>query len=187
MLELKKCNYITGDTHSVSYGLCKIIDFLDTEGRTPVLLTPHHHESGNTKGGPLRHIVRCSKIEFLNGDDFNRIVSDKSKMFRVDLIIADLWHLTLSSIMDYKEYLDQTGLDYIIVSNKYHYKESDDIRIYEIRSESNSGYSSSVGFTSLDFTTTYFVKDKISGWESTLTDLAKSYIRDKRIDGIIGE
>ena len=89
--------------------------------------------------------------------------------------------------MDYKEYLDQTGLDYIIVSNKYHYKESDDIRIYEIRSESNSGYSSSVGFTSLDFTTTYFVKDKISGWESTLTDLAKSYIRDKRIDGIIGE
>ena len=37
MIEIKRCNYITGNPSSVSYAVKKIVDFLDMEGRNPVL------------------------------------------------------------------------------------------------------------------------------------------------------
>lgn len=182
MLEIKRCNYITGDALSVSYGLSKVISFVETEGRTPIFLSKPR--SSNSKKTSLQYMVSCSKLDFNNSHDFISILSDKSKLFRVDLIIVDMWHLNLPSVLEYKKHLDNTGIDYIIVSSKYHYKNSDDIRIYEMRSES---IESSVSGNFWDFRTVYHVKDKVSGWESTLDDLTKSYIRDKRIDGIIGE
>ena len=78
--------------------------------------------------------------------------------------------------------LDKVGIDYMIVSNKYHYKEDDNICIYKIEKESidsnNFNYLSG---------SKYWITEEVGGWRSTMEDLIISYKRDKKIDDIFGE
>jgi len=174
MIEIKKCNYITGDSTSVSFGLSKIIDFLETAGRTPLFL------SCPLKSISLKYFIKTSKIDFLSLNDLSSTLSNTSNLFRVDLIVIDLWHLkTVSSVLEYKEILDKTGIDYIIVSSKYHYKEGDDVRIYKIErgSDSNINLNHIPEYR-------YNITEKVGGWKSTMDDLILSYKRDKKIDDI---
>ena len=174
MIELKRCNYITGDPHSVSYGLSKIVDFLDTSGRNIIFLSkPETHKM------TLKHFIKTSRKEFKDRHEFDLLLN-KSTLFRIDLIIVDLWHINqVSSIMEYKEMLDKVGIDYIIVSNKYHYKVGDDICVYKIEKENTDSLVLRVS--------KYLVIDKISGWSSTIDDLIISYRRDKKIDDIFSK
>ena len=74
--------------------------------------------------------------------------------------------------------LDKVGIDYIIVSDRYHYKVGDDICVYKIEKE-NIDNNLRVS--------KYLVIDKISGWSSTIDDLIISYRRDKKIDDIFSK
>ena len=174
MIELKRCNYITGDPHSVSYGLSKIVDFLDTSGRNIIFLSkPETHKM------TLKHFIKTSRREFKDRHEFDLLLN-KSTLFRIDLIVVDLWHINqVSSIMEYKEVLDKVGIDYIIVSNKYHYKVNDDICIYKIEKENTE--------SSVLRVDKYLVTDEISKWSSSIDDLVISYRRDKKIDDIFGQ
>ncbi len=172
MIEVKRCNYITGDPHSVSYGLSKIIDFLDISGRNIIFLS-----KPETYKTILKHLMKISRKEFKDRYEFESLLN-KSTLFKIDLIVVDLWHITqVSSIMEYKEMLDKVGIDYIIVSNKYHYKEGDDICVYKIEKENNDSN------LRID---KFLVTDEICGWSSTIEDLIISYRRDKKIDDIFG-
>jgi hypothetical protein len=171
MIELKKGNFITGDTNSVSYGLNKIIKFLELDGRNIILLTTPKVSYTN----PLKYLA-TNKVEYKNFDQFQGILNDSSVLFRVDLIVADLWHLR-SLPIEFKKALDNCGIQYIIASKRYHYTECDDITDYHVKRESISG----------SYDSSYIITDKINGWTSNLDDLAKSYVRDKKIDGIIGD
>ena len=176
MIEIKKCNYITGDNLSVSYGLNEIIRFLDLSGRNIVLFT--RPKSSNTTS--LKYLV-SNKLEFRDYSDFKNISNDKSNLFRIDLIVVDLWHVRLSGIDEYKKVLDNTGIDYIIVAKEYHYKDSDSVTDYHIKKES-------VGSQNYNYTEPeYIITNKINGWSTDIGSLIKSYIRDKKIDGIIGD
>jgi hypothetical protein len=172
MIELKRCNYITGDSSSVGYGVSQIVKFLELIGRNIILLSAPKTTSSTN----LKYIIN-NKIEFKDKNNFKSIFKDGGKLFRVDLIIADLWHLRLSSIIEYKKILDSSGIDYIIIAREYHYKKSDIITDYHIKKES----SSPLFGNDVD----YIITDKVSGWSSNLKSLIKSYIRDKKIDGII--
>lgn len=172
MIELKRCNYITGDTTSVSFGVSKIIKFLELAGRNTILLT--RPKTSNTTS--LKYFIN-NKIEFQNYDDFKSITSNRGNLFRVDLIVADLWHLKVSGIIEYKAVLDTLGIDYIILAKEYHYKESDNVTDYHIKKEAVSG----------SYNDQYIITNKINGWSVDVESLIKSYIRDKKIDGIIGE
>lgn len=183
MIEIKRCNYITGDLNSVSYGLSKIINFLETAGRNPLFLFKPIGYSRS--GSSLKSFIQTSKLEFNNRYEFQEIIDNKSNLFRVDLIVVDLLHLnSVSSVLDYKEMLDKVGVDYIIVSDKYHYKEGDDIFIYKIEKESVDTANIPYHF----FTNNkYFISEKVGGWRSSLDDLIVSYRRDKKIDDIFGD
>ncbi len=174
MIDLKRCNYITGDSSSVSFGLSRIIDFIDTSGRTPIFL--------GKPNSNIKHFMSVSKFEFNNRYEFEDLLNDRGTLFRVDLIIVDLWHLNqVSSVMEYKSYLDKTGIDYIIVTNRYHYKESDDIYVYKIEKETVDTTNNYIS------TSKYWITELIGGWKSTIDDLILSYRRDKKIDDIFGE
>ena len=181
MIEVKRCNYITGDSHSVSYGLSKIIDFLDTSGRNIIFLSkPETHKT------ILKHLIKISRKEFKNRYEFDSLLNE-STLFRIDLIVVDLWNIDqVSSIMDYKEVLDKVGIDYIIVSNKYHYKEGDDICVYNIERE-NTDTTTWYPMSSNLKVDRFIVTDKIGGWSSSIDDLIISYRRDKKIDDIFGD
>jgi len=100
----------------------------------------------------------------------------------VDLIFIDLLHIkNIKNILEYKELLDKTGIDYFIISNTYHYVDSDIyINVYKMERETNVN-----GKWSNDYQ--YYVTDIISGWKSTFSDLVISYKRDKKIDDVLGE
>ena len=170
MIEIKRCNYITGDNNSVSFGLSRIIEFLETSGRTPLLL---YNDSS------LKYFVNTSKIEFSSFSEFQDIIDNRSNLFRVDLLIIDLWYASrLDQILSYKSSIDKLNIDHIIISKSFHYKNSDDIRIYELAKLPDDE-------VSFKHQNNYKITEKIGGWSSNLNDLTISWKRDKKIDDII--
>ena len=55
MIQIKKYNYITGDTTAVSFGVSKIIDFLDLDGRNILLICKQRGNSNSTGLNYLYH------------------------------------------------------------------------------------------------------------------------------------
>ena len=173
MIEIKRCNYITGNPSNVSYAVKKIVDFLDMEGRNPVLFCkPRNSNSAATN---LKYLID-PKIEFDNIDEFTEALNNKGNLFRVDLLIFDFWHLNVSSIIEYRQIIDKLNIDYIILAKEYHYKSSEDVNDYHVKIESTE-----------KFHNEYSITDKISGWTSNLENLSKSYIRNKKIDDIFNK
>jgi hypothetical protein len=173
MIEIKRCNYITGNPSDVSYAVKKIVDFLDMEGRNPVLFCKP--SSSNSTATTLKYLMD-PKINFNNIEDFTEVLNNKGNLFRVDLLVFDFWHLSVSSIIEYKQVIDKLNIDYIILAKEYHYKSSEDINDYHVKTESRELYHSE-----------YSITDKISGWTSNLENLSKSYIRNKKIDDIFNK
>ena len=172
MIQVKRCNYITGNPSDVSYAVNKIVNFLEMEGRNPVLFCkPKRSSSGST----IKYLLD-NKVEFDNHSQFKELIFDKGKLFRVDLIIFDFWHLNVSSIIEYKSYIDKLNIDHIILAKEYHYKSSDDVNDFHIKIESRELHINE-----------YLITDKISGWSSNLSGLTKSYIRDKKIDQLFNK
>jgi hypothetical protein len=172
MIQVKRCNYITGNPSDVSYAVNKIVNFLEMEGRNPVLFCkPKKSSSGST----IKYLMD-PKIEFDNLNHFEELLFDKGKLFRVDLLVFDFWHLNVSSIIEYKSLIDKLNIDYIILAKEYHYKSSDDVNDFHIKIESRELHINE-----------YLITDKISGWSSNLSGLTKSYIRDKKIDQLFNK
>lgn len=171
MIQIKKSNYITGDPSDVSYALSHIISFLETDGRTSLLICKPK-KSAKTQ---LLYFLD-NKIEFNNFNEFKMILENRSNLFRVDLLIFDFWSLSVSSIMEYREIIDKLNIDYIIVAKEYHYKMSDDVGDYHVKHEIKNNRENN-----------YYITDKISGWTSDLTELSKSWIRDKKIEQIFNK
>lgn len=177
MIELRKRNYITGtDKHSVSFGLSKIIDFLEIVGWNPILVSqPRNYSDNKTTAS---YILKINQFNFRNFQEFSNIFDDSSNLFRVDLIIVDLWNFSLSDILTYQKFLDNVGVTYMIISDKYHYIEGDkDTMIYKIdKGEYKTKYE-------YDF----IITEMVNNWKSTIDDLIKSYRRDKKIDYLFGK
>lgn len=173
MIQVKRCNYITGNPSDVSYAVNKIIDFLEMEGRNPILFCKPRHSNSDTTS--IKYLM-SNKIEFNNLEDFSKLINDKGNLFRIDLLIFDFWHLDVSDIIDYKRVIDKLEIDYIVLAKKYHYKSSDDVNDYHVKIESRE-----------KFHNEYSITDKISGWSSNLENLSKSYIRNKKIDDIFNK
>jgi hypothetical protein len=173
MIPIKKSNYITGNPSDVSYAMSHIISFLETDGRNPLLICkPRNSNSSKTS---LIYLLD-NKIEFESFSEFKMILENRSNLFRVDLLIFDFWSLNVSSIMEYREIIDKLNIDYIIVAKEYHYKMSDDVGDYHVKHEIKNNRENN-----------YYITDKISGWTSDLTELSKSWIRDKKIEQIFNK
>ena len=174
MIPIKKSNYITGNPSDVSYALSRIISFLETDGRNPLLICKPR--SSNSAKTPLIYFLD-NKIEFNNFNEFKMILENHSNLFRVDLLIFDFWSLSVSTIIEHREIIDKLNIDYIIVAKEYHYKMSDDVGDYHVKHEIKNNH----------IENNYYITDKISGWTSDLTELSKSWIRDKKIDQIFNK
>ena len=78
MIEIKRCNYITGNPSDVSYAVKKIVDFLDMEGRNPVLFCKPR--SSNSTATTLKYLME-PKINFNNIEDFTEVLNNKGNFF----------------------------------------------------------------------------------------------------------
>lgn len=172
MLDLKKCNYITGQSNVVSFGISKIIDFFENSGRTPIFLS--------IKESQFSSLIQTSKIEFKNIKNFEELLSNKSNLFRVDLIVVDLWFLkNVSQVLSYKSILDKLNIDYVILTTKYHYIEGDEnVSVYKIDSEYTDIKSS--------FDVKFWISDLVSKNKTSMNDLVLAFKRNRKIDDLFG-
>lgn len=171
MIELKKYNYFTGDKSSLAYGVSDIVKFLDLAGHNYVLFTPPR-PTGSSKVYDLclyHHLD--NKIEFENIDDFRKKVSNKSNLFRVDMIVFDFWSIKKLNCSEYIKEIRNLTQNLIIVTKEFDYKTGDDVNDFNIRTEYKDLYKSENWLT-----------DKINKTTATLESLKMSYIRDKKLE-----
>ena len=179
MISLKKCNYFTGSASHVANAVSKIVKFLELDGYNHLLITPPKSSSiKESNSGIFRDLP--GYLEFGSYEDFEKLISDRSNLFRINLIIFDFWYFSTSEIKSYKYLIDQLDITYIILAKTFEYKESDDVADYHV----DIKYSEFNGNSSLsgEFKSEIFLSDNKSGWKATLDSLKTSYIRDKKID-----
>lgn len=170
MIPIKRCNYITGDNRSVSYGLNQILNFIEMEGKNIVIFYPDPQTFRQT----LTYFFNNRKT-YTGFEDLKSQILEPGNLWRVDLIVLDIWHLKKLEI-EYLNLIKSLEIDFIIVSRNYHYSSSEDVCDYHISTESGSHFNMDK----------YIISDKINGWKSDIDSLQKSYIRDIKIDKLFG-
>lgn len=185
MIELKRCNYFTGDITCVSSAVSSIVKFLELDGRNPILFTPP--KPIDSKGKITNLIYYINPLVVWNDfEDFKSKIEDTSNRFRVNLMIFDFWNLSRTLIPKYKELIDKLNIDYIIVAKEYIYKDSDDVADFHVKIEyKDFSHNSSTVYMSTKSET--WVTNKIDGWTATLDSLKTGYIRDRKIDDIFNK
>lgn len=167
MIELKKYNYFTGETNDVSHGVSDIVKFMDLAGSNYLLIT--------SRSGCLYHFL-SNKIVYHDVSCFEEIISNKSNLFRVDLLVIDLWSISDEQHHLYLKCLSDLDIPILITASRYQCKIDDNVMEYSIRKEYKGGFKSEV-----------WISDKNKNWTTTISSLKKSYIRDKKIEGLFGE
>lgn len=177
MIEIKRCNYFTGDMTHVASGVYEIVKFLEVDGRNYLLITPPraNTQSKQSQSTGLKYSL-SNQFTYENFEDFCEILNNKSNLFRVDLLVFDFWHLSHQHVNNYKKEIDKLNLDHIIVTKEYYYKTSDDVNDFQIRTEYKDHHKSDTWIT-----------DNINKSTTTLDSLKTSYIRDKKIEHLFGK
>jgi hypothetical protein len=174
---------MTGDVTDIASSVSSIVKFLELSGRNYLLVTKGKPVDKSSVTTSLFTYLSNSKL-FEDFEDFKNLLSNKSVLFRVDLIVFDFWHLSKDLIIFYKKEIDKLQIDHIIVAKEYYYKSTEDVSDYHLRREMKNNW----GLMSpTDTMSQVVVYDNINKWTSNLDDLVKSYIRDKKIDNIFGE
>lgn len=180
MINLKRCNYFTGDPSDIAYSINKIVNFLEDFNYNSLLITtPRINKFEAPKirkaSTPLIHFLKNQKT-FEDFQQFCQILREPGNLFRVNLLIFDFMHLEKSEISDYKVEIDKLDIDYIIAASEYHYISDKDINDFHVRREYKDLQKSEVWIT-----------DNITGQVSSLDSLEISYKRDIKINNLFGD
>ena len=170
MITLKKYNYFTGTPNDVSNAVSKIVRFLEVDGFNPILFC---RDNSN-----IKHQMP-NNFEFKNLEHFKELVSEPGNLFRCNLIVLDLWGFNLIEIDKFKSIVEELDVKLIILAKEFNYKTSDDVGDYHVVTKYNSNVTQAL---LLPIRSETIITERISNWTSTLDDLKKSYIRDKKID-----
>jgi hypothetical protein len=186
MIELKKCNYFTGDITCVSSAVSSIVKFLEVDGRNPILFTPPKPIDSKSKSVTNLIYYLNPLIVWDNFEDFKLKIEDPANRFRVNLMVFDFWGLSRAEISRYKEVIDEFKIDHIIIAKEYIYKNSDDVADFHVKTEyKDLSTNSSNGYMSTR--SEIWLTNKIDGWSATLDSLKTGYIRDKKIDNLFNK
>jgi hypothetical protein len=182
MIELKRCNYFTGDITPVSNAVSSIVKFLELDGKNPILFTPPKPIDSKGKITNLIYYI-SPNITWENFEDFKSKIENPANRFRVNLLIFDFWSLSRNEISKYKELIDEFKIDHIIVAKEYSYKDSDNVADYHVKGEyKDLSTNSSGGYMATK--SEIWVTNKVDNWTASLDSLKTEYIRDKKIDDI---
>ncbi len=169
MIFLKKYNFFTGTPNHISSVLLEVVNFLEVDNYNYVLFTPNKEKSC----GLIYGLHSC--ILFNNFEEFEELVNDKSNLFRVNLIVIDLYQYKSHQVTNFLKVIEKLDYKFIIIAKEYHYKSTDDVNDFLLRNEYKELHKHDTWIT-----------DKISGQSSTIDSLRKAYIRDKKIEHLFG-
>ena len=182
MIFLKKYNFFTGTPNHVSSVLLEVVNFLEVDNYNYILLTPSKEKSCGLIYG------LHSNLLFNNLEELENLINDKSNLFRVNLIVIDLYHYKSHQITNILKVIENLDYKFIIIAKEYHYKSSDDVNDFHVEIKYNLDPNTTP--TNLVFNaarTSKFIKDNINGWITELDKLKGAYIRDKKIDSLFDD
>lgn len=178
MIFLKKYNFFTGTPNSVSSVLLEVVTFLEVDNYNYVLFTPEKEKSC----GLIYGLHNC--ILFHDIEELENLINNKSNLFRVNLIVIDLYQYKSHQITNFLKVIEKLDYKFIIIGKEYHYKSTDDVNDFHVEVKYN------ITPTSLSFNAnrnSKFIKDNINGWTTELDKLKGAYIRDKKIDSLFND
>jgi len=129
-----------------------------------------------------KQVYKISQIDFKSEVDVCKILSDESNLFRIDLIVINLFNYSIDQILYIKECLTSTNIKFVILSRDYSYSHNDNINVYNI---SRRVYIKS---NNIDYNTdtTYVVIDLINKNSYSFDEYLKAYKRGVKIKNILG-
>jgi hypothetical protein len=129
-----------------------------------------------------KQVYKISQIDFKSEDDVCKVLSDESNLFRIDLIVINLFNYSIDQILYIKECLTSTNIKFVILSRDYSYSHNDNINVYNI---SRRVYIKS---NNIDYNTdtTYVVTDLINKNSYSFDEYLKAYKRGVKIKNILG-
>lgn len=178
MVNLKRCNYFTGELSDVGFAIKHIVDFLENDGRNSLLITPpksYVKEKKQKSNTSLKYLLN-NQFTFETIEEFTEILENKSNLFRVDLLIFDFTHLHKWEIVEYRKIIEELNIDFIIAAKEYHYVLDENTNDFHIRREYKNLKKSEL-----------FITDNINKWTTNLNELELSYKRDLKIKNIFGD
>lgn len=176
MIDLKKYNFFTGEVNAVARGVSDMVKFFDLAGKNYILLTPEKPKSsGKMYDLCLYHHLE-NKLEFNTFDNFVEQISNKSNLFRIDLLVFDFWSIQKNNLWKFISEIENINIPSIIVSKEYSYKSTDDVNDFLIRQEYKDLTKSDI-----------WLNDKITNSSATIDSLKTSYIRDKKLENLFGD
>jgi hypothetical protein len=170
MININKKNFISGGENEVNIGVSKIINFLDLIGTNVVLFHSY-----------INYHSDASQFKYRDIEELFELLEDSANTFRADVIIVDMFKDSVEDVSKVKKYLSNIGLKFIIISNNYHYVNTDkNVNIYKISEEriegNNRGWDS---YRNIYYITDMKTKDKYS-----FDQYVKSYVRNAKIKDI---
>lgn len=180
MIDLKHFNYFSGEESAVGKAVYQICQMHELAGNMSILF----HSRNNSEIG-LHHSLQPAH-SYQNNTELSNMLGDKGLLFRVDIIVIDAWKMKTDSLDRLVEQMKNLSPVFIIMSQSYHIV-SDNENIAEYTAQSNIVYGKrNINGFSLPLRE-ILINSKTDGWSATTEDLKASFIRDKRLDDLLGD
>ena len=185
MLDLKKYNWIravkgTGN-FAISALLRDVLPFLEMEGYTAITFIPQYNNCS------LAHFIDNYKI-FKSREHLEELISDKGNFFRVNLIVLDLYFCeNIDQVNSYLRMFGEFDCQFIILMGDSVPVNRGDSTYYGVKYVSDIGSNIHNIINLGERRSNVVVTDLWEGWESSLEDLKKAWVRDKKISGFLDE
>lgn len=184
MLDLKKVTYITGESAAARDVIVEIERLFELDGKCCVLLTPPKTAVGPLSSSGLRYRIH-TQLEYKSDKHLAEIIGDRSNFFRVDYVLIDLWGMSLKAASQKIEMIKKLGIPCVAAAEAYHISSGDD-ETAEYKATTVQGeemVQSALGFK-------IYNREVVIQWggqKATLSSLKSSYVRDRKLDDLLGE
>lgn len=180
MIDLKKINYFTGEQPAVGKAVHQICQMYELAGSMSILF---HSSNGSDIG--LHHSMQPAHT-YRNDGDLSTMLTDKGLLFRADIVVIDAWKMNSDKLERIVNQIKGHNYALIIMSKSYYVVENDDVAEYTAQSNIVEGHYKTIAGYPLPLKETR-IKNKKENWSATTEELKASFIRDRRLDDLLGD
>jgi len=190
MIDLKRFNYFSGEESAVGKAVHQICQMQELAGNMSILF---HSRNGGEIG--LHHSLQPAHT-YRTYVDLLTMLADEGLLFRADIVVIDAWKMKSDNIDQIVDQVKSMKIRFIIMAQSYHVVvNSENVAEYTahsnlvegkyrtIPSGTHSGFGQSTQIPIRDT----LIKSKTENWSATTEELKAAYIRDKRLDDLLGE
>lgn len=188
MIDLKHFNYFSGEESAVGKAVHQICQMQELAGNMAILF----YYDYTTKIG-LQYQMQPAH-SYRTNIELSNMLADKGLLFRTDIIVIDAWDMDSENLDRIVEQAKDLGPNLIIMAQSYHVVTNNE-NVAEYTAHSNlvegkyravpprSGFGQGIQIPIRDT----LIKSKTENWSATTEELKAAFIRDKRLDDLLGE